>query len=182
MSVASDPFLTRVTSGITARTRAAWARGRERQAMVPEAASTLPAPRPVWQRAIARGVVLTSMALLALRAIGGWLAEPLTVPVANAPSWDVELTSRSTSSTLALAYSSETGVHLLRVPGRGSNGPRVIPARLARGDLHLISLGMSGLHVAAAGPPNTGVVRITADAPVVTVYQHDDASGIRAGW
>lgn len=182
MGVASDPFLQRVKSRTTARARAPWQDAHERAALMRDDAAALPTPRPTWQRVFARGVVIAGVALLALRAIGGWLAEPLTVPVANAPTWNVEMTSRSTSSTLALAYSRETGVHLLRVPGRGSNEPRVIPARLARGELHMISLGLPGLHVQAAGAPNSGVLMIGADARMITMYQHKDASGIRPGW
>lgn len=181
MNVVSDPSLRSVSSKARGA-NAPWTDARERNALVGNDATALPAPRPTVQRLLARGVVVAGVALLGLRAIGGWLAEPLTEFVPNAPTWNVELTSRSTSSVLAFAYSRESGMHLLRVPGRGSQAPRVIPAKLASGELHLVSLSFSGLHVSADGPPDSGVLKLSADARVITVYQDPGSSGVRAGW
>jgi hypothetical protein len=131
------------------------------------------------------GAMFVVSALLALRGLASVLAEPLDVGgAAAAPTWQVEVSTNSTAAGIVLAYGPEVGVQLLRIPARDASAtePRVIPARLARGELHLITLSPHSLHVEAPGAPGTGVVRLSASAPIITVFQTPTMSGVRTGW
>lgn len=179
MNFSSDPFLARPE----VPRRTSWSDPLARRAVAQRSPAGPPAVRPRLQRVLARGVVIVAAALLALRAVAGWLAEPLELSSVNAPTWHVEVTSSSTSSVLALAYSREAGIHVLRVPGMGnSDEPRVIPAQLARGELHLISLGLSGLRARADGPTGVPLKSWSAEARTITAYQHPSRTGVRTGW
>ena len=131
------------------------------------------------------GSLLVVSALLSLRVLASVLAQPLeVVGSASAPTWQVEVSTNSNSPGIVLAYGPEVGVQLLRIPARGARGTdtRVIPARLARGELHLITLSLNSLHVEAPGAPGTGVVRLSASSPIITVFQSPRTSGVRTGW
>jgi hypothetical protein len=180
MSVTSDPFL-RPADPRPFRER--WSFSEDRQPLVARASSALPAPRPAGARIFARALVIGAAGLLALRAIGGWIAEPLAPATAAAPTWSVELSSTSSSSVLAFAYSRESGAHLLRVPGRvAEQNRRVIPAKIAAGDLHLISLGWGQLDVRGRGPRGSHLKSYSATARAVTVFDHPDGTGVRTAW
>lgn len=176
MSVNSDPRIHRVAD-VSPRPSL------DQRAGVPVyTPAGVPKERPLVARVFARTLVIGVAALLALRVVGGWLAEPLMPAVGVAPTWNVEVASSSRSSMLAFAYSQESGLHLLRIPGEGGAEARVIPARLARGDLHLMSLGLGRLKVHAKGPPGSGVVSFDAESRTITAYQHPAATGVRIGW
>lgn len=130
------------------------------------------------------GSLFLVSAVLALRVLASVLAEPLEVVGAAAPTWQVQVSTNSNSPGIVLAYGPEVGVQLLRIPARDASATdrRVIPARLARGELHLITLSRNSLHVEAPGAPGTGVVRLSASAPIITVFQSPTTSGVRTGW
>jgi hypothetical protein len=133
----------------------------------------------------AYGGLFVVSALLALRVLASVLAEPLEgVGAADAPTWQVQVSTNSSSPGIVLAYGPEVGAQLLRIPAREASAtdPRVIPARLARGELHLITLSLNSLHVEAPGAPGTGVVRLSASSPIITVFQSPKMSGVRTGW
>lgn len=139
--------------------------------------------RSIGARLLAQGVVIGAAALLVLRMVGGWLAEPLATAAEAAPTWHVEVASTSRSSIIAFAYSRESGVHLLRIPGNGSAAARrVIPARIAEGDLHVVSLGLGRLDVRGRAPVGSHLESYRATSRVVTVFDHSDGTGVRTGW
>lgn len=180
MSVTSDPFL---RPADPRPIRECWSFPEARQPLVAHASAGIPAPRPIGARILARALVLGAAGLLALRAIGGWIAEPLAPTSAAAPTWSVEVSSTSASSTLAFAYSRESGAHILRVPGRGADqNRRVIPAKIAAGDLHVISLGWGQLDVRGRGPRGSRLKSYSATARAVTVFDHPDGTGVRTAW
>lgn len=124
-------------------------------------------------------------ALLGLRLLASVVAAPLDVPANGAaPAWQVEVTTNGSRPGVALAYGREVGIQLLRIPaGSGSaSDARVVPARLARGELHLVTLSLTSLRVHAPGVPGSGVVALSAQAPMVTVFQKSSATGVRIGW
>lgn len=174
----SDPALRRQT----APERAEWADHVARN-LVAMAPAAIPVPRSRLQGAMARGVVIVAAGLLALRAVAGWLAEPLVDASTAAPAWTVEVTSSSERSLLALAYGREAGFHIVRVPGmNASTDPRVIPARLARGELHLMSLGLSKLRAHSVAPRGLPASAWSAEARTITAFQRPDAMGVRTSW
>lgn len=180
MSVTSDPFL-RPADPRPFRER--WSFREDRQPLVVRANASLPAPRPISARILARALVIGAAGLLALRAIGGWIAEPLAPATVSAPTWSVEVSSTSSGSVLAFAYSRESGAHLLRVPGRGAQqNRRVIPAKIVAGELHLISLGWGQLEVRGRGPRGSRLTSYGATARTVTVFDHPDGTGVRTAW
>jgi hypothetical protein len=166
MSVTSDPFL-RPANPRPFRERFSFSE--DRQPLVARASAALPAPRPIGARILARALVIG--------------AEPLSPATAAAPTWSVEVSSTSSSSVLAFAYSRESGAHLLRVPGRvAEQNRRVIPAKIAAGDLHLISLGWGQLDVRGRGPRGSHLKSYSATARPVTVFDHPDGTGVRTAW
>ncbi|QJR35781.1 hypothetical protein [Gemmatimonas groenlandica] len=131
------------------------------------------------------GSLFVVSALLALRVLASVLAQPLeVVGAAPVPTWQVQVRTNTNAPGIVLAYGPEVGVQLLRIPGREASAtePRVIPARLARGELHLITLSLNSLHVDAPGAPGTGVVRLSASSPIITLFQSPTMSGVRTGW
>ncbi len=123
--------------------------------------------------------------LLALRLLASALAAPLeTVGVGAAPAWQVEVTTNGNRPGIALAYGHEVGIQLLRIPAgeSGTSEARVVPARLAQGELHLITLSLNSLRVHAPGAPGSGVVQFSATSPIITAYQNSKAAGVRTGW
>ena len=112
-----------------------------------------------------------------------YLALPAVVAGA-APTWMIHVTTTGSSAGTALVYGREVGVQFLQIPaGTGSsNNSRVVPARLAKGELHLVSLSLTSLHVEANGPPGSGVISMTATSPIITAFQGKDGTGVRFGW
>jgi hypothetical protein len=180
MSLVSDPSLRAASREIDLRLNAA-----SRAAMTtPETAKETARARRGRSR-LAFGSLFAVSALLSLRLLASVLAEPLEISAATgAPTWQVQVSTNSNAPGIVLAYGPEAGVQLLRIPARDASATetRVIPARLARGELHLITLSLNSLHVEAPGAPGTGVVRLSASSPIITVFQSPTMSGVRTGW
>jgi hypothetical protein len=180
MSVTSDPFL---CPADPRPLRDRWSFFEDHRPLVASTRAVLPAPRPLGARIVARALVIGAAGLLALRAIGGWITEPLAPASAAAPTWSEEVSNISSSSILAFAYSRESGAHLRRVPGRNAEQHRrVIPAKIAAGDLHLLSLGWGQLDVRGRGPRGSQLKAYSATARTVTVFDHPDGTGVRTAW
>jgi hypothetical protein len=131
------------------------------------------------------GTLAVVSTVLCLRLLASILAAPLEAVAAGAaPAWQVEVTTNGNRPGIALAYGPEVGIQLLRVPageGRVSEA-RVVPARLAQGELHLITLSFNSLRVHSPGAPGSGVVRFGATSPVITAFQSPRGAGVRTGW
>ena len=180
MSLVSDPSLRAAARESERRWDAAPRAAVTARESVNEAART----RRGRSRLVFGSLFIVS-AVLALRVLASVLAEPLEgVGAAAAPTWQVQVSTNSDAPGIVLAYGPEVGVQLLRIPARDASAtdPRVIPARLARGELHLITLSLNSLHVEAPGAPGTGVVRLSASSPIITVFQSPTMSGVRTGW
>lgn len=122
---------------------------------------------------------------VALRVLASALAEPLeSVTAGAAPTWMIEMTTTSAHASTAVVYGREVGFQLVRVPAAtdGASRARLVPARLAKGEVHFFSLGLTSLHVQSSAPSGAAPMSFTADAPIITVYQHKDATGVRVGW
>jgi hypothetical protein len=114
--------------------------------------------------------------------VAGRIATPLAT-TSGAPSWNVEVTTRGAEPITVIAYGREAGFHVVRVPADGSGDPaRVIPARIADAELHLISLGWSGLKVRTMSPEGAPRVVLDASSRSVTIYQTPTQTGVRTGW
>ena len=96
----------------------------------------------------------------------------------------VEVTTASAAPGTALVYGREVGFHLVQVPaGDGATSDRrVVPARLAKGELHIVSLGFHSLRVFAAAPKGAPPMTFSATSPIITAYQTPRATGVRTGW
>jgi hypothetical protein len=141
--------------------------------------------RSLRQRVLAYSALAVGTSLAGLRLIASVLAQPLdSVDAASAPAWMVEVTTTSALPGTALVFGREVGFQLVQVPaGDGAKSNlRVVPARLARGELHLLSLGLSSLRVHTVSPPGTPKMSFAARARVITLYQKRDITGVRAGW
>ena len=105
-------------------------------------------------------------------------------PDALAPEWTIGLTSSGTAPVSALVVGKEAGIHLVRLPGTDAPEAeqRRVVARLARGNVYMLSLGIRGLRVSSKGPPGSGVVAMGATGRFVKLYQRPDATGISTGW
>ena len=142
-----------------------------------------PAPRPPAHRVLAYGVVAVGGLCLALYSIATLLAAPLVTPSSASPAWSIEVAATGRRPVTVLAYGREVGLHLVRVPSEASGDPaRVIPARLADAELHLISLGWSSLSVRTTGPLGSPVKSLSAQSRAVTIFQMPERTGVRTGW
>ncbi len=180
MSLVSDPSLRAAHREhgrrLDAATRAALT--------VPNAPTTTARARRGRSRFVF-GLLFVGSALLALRALASVVAAPLEVAGAvPAPTRQIEVSTNSDSPGIALAYGPDVGFQLLRIPSREARGTdaRVLPARLARGELHLITLSLGRVHVEVPGARGTGVLRMAATSPIVTVFQSSTRSEVRNGW
>jgi hypothetical protein len=131
------------------------------------------------------GTLAIASTLLCLRVLASVLAAPLaSVGQGAAPAWQVEVTTNGSKPGIALAYGREAGIQLLRIPAgeRSASEARVVPARLAQGELHLITLSFNSLRVHSPGAPGSGVVQFSATSPIVTAFHNSKAAGVRTGW
>lgn len=131
------------------------------------------------------GTLSVVSTLVTLRLLASVLAAPLeTVGAGPAAAWQVEVTTNGDRPGIALAYGREVGIQLLRIPAgtNSTSDARVVPARLAQGELHLITLSLNSLRVHAPGVPESGVGRLSATSPIISLFQTPDATGIRTGW
>lgn len=120
--------------------------------------------------------------LVVLRLVASELAIPLE-PLGGgaAPTWMIEVTTTGAKPTTALVYGRDVGVQLIQLPARvgASSTARVVPARLAQGDVHLISLGLTSLRVHASSPQGAQRMSFAATSPMVTVFQTKERTGVR---
>lgn len=144
------------------------------------------APRPRRRRVLGVYALLAAAALaVTLRLLGSALATPLEQPVVGAaPAWMVEVTTTSARPTTALVYGDEVGFQLVQIPaGTGAaSGARIVPARLAKGELHIVSLGLRTLRVQASAPNGAEPMSFSATSPIVTAFQSSKGTGVRVGW
>jgi hypothetical protein len=120
--------------------------------------------RAVRSRSRAKRVLAYVAVTLAIVAasfvyIAGRVATPLDT-ASGAPSWNVEVTTTGSKPVTVI----------------------VIPARIADAELHLISLGWSGLKVRTMSPDGAPRVVLDASSRSVTIYQTPTRTGVRTGW
>lgn len=113
------------------------------------------------------------------------ISSPLAVSASGAAAaWSVEITAAGAESITALVYGEEAGLHLVRVPG--ANAPsaesRTISARLARGELHMISLGRTSLRARATAPNNVAPMAWSAEGHIITAFKNAEGTGVRTSW
>ena len=142
-----------------------------------------PVPRPARQRLAAYALLAVGSLGITLYSLATLFASPLSTSSAGSVAWSVEVTATGDRPVSVLAYGREVGLHLVRVPSANSGDPaRVIPARLADAELHLISLGWSPLSVRTSAPPGQPAMSLSAQSRTVTVFQAPDRTGVRNGW
>lgn len=146
-------------------------------------AAHAPAPRPRAHRLLAYSVVAAAGVCVALYSLATLLATPLITPSSASATWSIEVAATGSRPLTVLAYGREVGLHLVRVPSESSGDPaRLIPARLADAELHLISLGWSSLSVRTSGPLGSPVTSLSARSRAVTIFQTPERTGVRSGW
>lgn len=185
MSIASDPRLR-----ATARAYVPLANvDPESKPVVPEFFAQ-PARRSMRTRVAVYAMLGTATIALVLRGLASLVAAPLVAaPLVSsiggvAPAWMIEVTTTSSAPTTALLYGRDVGVQLVRVPPRrGSvNEPRLVPARLAKGEVHFVSLDFTPLHVHAASPKGAQVMSFDATGHIITAFHKPREIGVRVGW
>lgn len=146
------------------------------------AAAVRPVPRSRVKRLLAYTVATLAVAAAAFVYIAGRIASPLAT-TSGSPTWNVEVTTTGSRPVTVIAYGREAGFHVVRVPADGSGDPaRVIPARIADAELHLLSLGLSGLKVRTMSPEGTPRTVLDASSWTVTIFQTATHMGVRTGW
>lgn len=140
------------------------------------------APRSRAKRVLAYAAVTVGIVAVALSYITSRIATPLA-STSGSPTWNVEVTTTGSRPVTVIAYGREAGFHVVRVPADGSGDPaRVIPARIADAELHLLSLGLSGLKVRTMSPEGTPRTVLDASSWTVTIFQTATHMGVRTGW
>lgn len=180
MSVNSDPELERLREPLDYE----WADGidqRAQRGMLERAEAErihLASSRRQWLTKFTAAVAL-GIAMLA------WSLTPAGTPVANgAPVWTIEVTSAGPRPVSVLMYDESEGWHLLTVPGsdtRPGQG-RMVSARLANGELHMVSLGWWGLKARSESPASIPGVKWNATSRFITAFQNKEGTGVRATW
>ena len=149
--------------------------------LIPRPSRPEPLTKP-GRRGWLAGVVATALLL------GVYLAPRPSLPfaplVGAAPSWNVELAAAGARPVTALVYGEEAGLHLVRIPAAsaGRSARRVIPARLAQGELYMVSLGWSPLVVRASSPPGTPRMSWSAQGRFVQAFQDERGTGVSTSW
>jgi hypothetical protein len=105
-------------------------------------------------------------------------------PASAGASWNVELTSTGAKPVTALVFGREAGVHLVRIPDASATPEerRRVPARLAAGDVYMVSLGWSQLDVHTSSPKGTAPMTFGAQARFVRLFKDTRGTGIRTSW
>ena len=137
------------------------------------------APRVQWRWA------MLFAAMLGIIVVGALATRAPNTPIAGAsPEWNIELSASGTEPVRALVFGEEAGIHLVSIPATGASieDRRRVAARLAQGDVYLMSLGRSPLQVRTSGPPGVRGVTLSADARFVKLFQRPDRIGITTGW
>ena len=181
MSVTSDPHL----ESVPASHHDAWPQHARHQLIEAdaEARSAALRMRRGWR---SLGVLVAAVAVIyAAPVVLAAFATSLTsANAADAPAWMIELSATRPSAVTALIYGDDVGFQLVRVPpvSAGQNMPRLVPARLARGEVHFVSLSLSKLTVRASAPKGSPAMSFSATGPIITVFQNKNATGVRGGW
>lgn len=147
-------------------------------------APALPVARPLHERVWAYVTVGLVAVAVAARFMASMLAIPLDTPGgAAAPTWLVEVTTNNAETGTALVYGREVGLQFVQVPpGEGStSNARLVPARLAKGELHLLSLGLSSLRVHTSAPRGASPMTFGATSHIISASQTKTKTGVR-GW
>jgi len=179
MTLISDPSARHVEAPPPA-----WLFPPQRRAFLAERRRYLPIQHTRVAKVLAYGALAVLTVSVAVGALASAFATPLIpVPTASAPTWSVELSSSSSHPVVALAYGPEAGLHIFRVPGTdAAAAPRVILARLAQGELHLMSLGWSGLRARAITPVGARPMSWSAEARTITAFQNTKGTGVSTSW
>ena len=180
MSIASDPRLRTAPRANVPLANV----DPESKPVVPEFFAQ-PARRSMRTRVAVYAMLGTATIALVLRGLASLVAAPLVSSIGGvAPAWMIEVTTTSSAPTTALLYGRDVGVQLVRVPPRrGSvNEPRLVPARLAKGEVHFVSLDFTPLHVHAASPKGAQVMSFDATGQIITAYHKPREIGVRVGW
>jgi hypothetical protein len=181
MSVTSDPFIEAVrTPG-----HDEWQQHQSHplvDTMPPAVVQTARARRG-WQY-LSIVAALAAVVYAASRVLAVFAAPLTTVSAADAPAWMIELSATGDRPVTALIYGDEVGLQVVRVPAasEGKGAPRLIPARLAKGEIHIVALNLATLHAQASAPKGAPAMAWTATGPVITAFQKKDATGVRIGW
>ena len=134
------------------------------------------------KRALAYVAVTLAIVAAGFLYVASRIATPLA-STSGSPTWNVEVTTTGSRPVTVIAYGREAGFHVVRVPADGSGDPaRVIPARIADAELHLLSLGWSGLKVRTMSPEGTPRTVLDASSRSVTIFQTPSQMGVRTGW
>lgn len=144
-----------------------------------------PVARPMRARVAAYAMLSIASTLLALRFVASLVATPLdAIGAIPAPRWMVEVTTTGETPTTALVYGREVGVQLVEIPAASGTSAehRIVPARLARGQVHFLSLGLTSLEIRAKAPGSAPRMSFAATGRVITAYQQDETIGVRTGW
>ena len=132
------------------------------------------------------GVAVLCVGLAVAVSLMVWsISSPLAVsPAGAAPAWSVEITAAGAEPITALVYGEEAGLHLVRVPAANAPGAdaRTISARLAKGELHMISLGRASLRARANAPSGAAPMAWSAEGHIITAFQNPQGTGVRTSW
>lgn len=203
MSLISDPHQQRVSDTTRDHTDRLWQEAQQRAFLERIAEDEIAEERSSRRRRGLGVALAVGIALFALtrfigptssttgRTVGD--VPPANVPAANglasgtstaAPLWNIEITSATDQPVTALVYDEQSGISLIRVPAAGASKDEiaVIGARLARGDVRIISLGRSSLKAHSVEPGNAPSIKWSATGRIITAYQHKDATGVRMSW
>lgn len=134
--------------------------------------------RRLWRAAFCAGTAFCLASAL-------WTRTPVVATSRDvAATWNVELSSAGAHPVTALVFGKEAGVHLVSIPGTDATPEerRRIPARLAAGNVYMVSLGRSDLHVHTASPPGTPPMAFAAQARFVQLFKSKGGTGIRTSW
>ena len=73
---------------------------------------------------------------------------------------------------------------MVRVPAASAPraDARTISARLAKGELHLISLGRASLRARASAPNGMPPITWGAEGHIITAFQNTKGTGVRTSW
>ena len=181
MPVNSDPQL----ASLRASTTDHWSSEANRRFVQRADAATpvIARNRDRWR--LATGAALLLAVVVGARSLLSILTSPLPASsVGSAAAWSIEITAAGSKPVTALIYGEEAGFHLVRVPAAAAtrDEARVIAARLGKGEVHMLSLGFSGLRAHAVAPAGAPKVSWHAEGHVITAYQRASGTGVRTSW
>ena len=175
MTVRSDP---QVRAAIALGHRAPAARLAD-----PVADSPVACARSKWQRVLSVvGLTITTYAIV-LQMVASYFAGPLRMSAAGGdPNWIVEMTTTGTSHTTALVFGPAVRFGLYRVPPRAAprHVGRALPFPTTHGEVHVIALGWSTLHVLVTDRSTPLQATRAESGRWITAYEPGVTAGNRA--